>query len=449
MPNSRYKKDALFHRDLSYAYPVLVRGEGIYVYDETGKCYIDGAAGAGNLTLGHGRERIAKAMAVQAETLAYCFSTHFTNQPAVDFSARVAALAPDDLNHVYFVSGGSEAVETAIKIARQYHVLCGNGQKHLVISRWRSYHGATLGALSATGAPGMRAPFEPLLAPFPHIAPCYPYRCPFAGCEGKCNLTCASELEKEILQVGPENVAAFVAEPVIMSGVAAGVPPPDYYPLVREICDKYNVLFIADEVITGFGRTGKYFAIEHWDVTPDMIVFGKGVSSGYNPLSGVIIRDTLYERFAESGKPFAHIFTYVNNPVGMRVGLTVLDIIEEEGILEHVVEMGEYLLNRAEALKTHPIVGEIRGIGLMLGIELVKDQRTKEPFPASLAVNKRISKILLDNGLSVAAFGGIADWVNGDDIRFHPPLIITRRQLDDVLGIIDAGLTQLQEELSL
>ena len=443
------KKGALFHRDSSRDYPVLVRGDEIYVYDDTGKRYIDGAAGAGNVTLGHGRRRIVEAMAEQGKTLAYCFSTHFTNQPALDLAERISALAPGDLNHVYFVSGGSEGIESAMKIARQYHIQRGNGQKHQVIARWRSYHGATLGALGATGAPAMRAPFAPLLPSFPHIAACYPYRCKFAGCDGKCNLTCAHELEQAILQAGPENIAAFIAEPVSLSGIAVGVPPPDYYPLIREICDKYDVLFIADEVITGFGRTGKYFAIEHWEVVPDIIVSAKGISSGYSPLGCVIMRDKIRDSFAESGEIFAHIFTYVDNPVAMRVGLTVLDIIEEEDILERVNQVGAYLLKRADALKTHPIVGEIRGIGLMLGVELVRDRRTKAPFPASLGVNKHITKILLDKGLSMVAFGGVADWVNGDDLRLYPPLIITRDQIDEVLTILDEGLIQLQDELSL
>jgi adenosylmethionine-8-amino-7-oxononanoate aminotransferase len=441
------KTDALFHRNLQHNYPVIVRGEGIYVYDDTGKRYIDGAAGASNLTLGHGRQRIAEAMAEQAGTLAYCFSTHFTNQPALDFAERVASLAPGDLNRVYFVSGGSEGIETAIKMARQYHVQCGNERKYQVISRWRSYHGSTLGALGATGVPGMRNLYAPLLPAFPHIAPCYPYRCKFAGCEETCNLTCADELETAILQAGPENVAAFIAEPVVMASIAAGVPPPDYYRRVREICDKYNVLFIADEIITGFGRTGRYFAIEHWDVVPDMIVFGKGVSSGYCPLGGVIIRDTIRDNFATAGVPFAHVFTYVNNPVAMKVGLTVLDIIAEEDILGHVAEVGAYLHTQAQGLKSHPMVGEIRGLGLILGIELVQDRETKKPFPASLNVNGRIGKILLEKGLSMAAFGGVADWVNGDDLRFYPPLIITRREIDAALEIIDAGLTELESVL--
>ncbi len=441
------KEEALFQRDPTYDYPVLERGEGIYLYDTNGKRYIDGAAGASNVTLGHGRQDIAQVMAEQASTLAYCFSAYFTSQPALDLAARIAALAPGDLNNAYFVSGGSEGIETAIKIARQYHLQRGNKQKHLVISRWRSYHGATLGALSLTGMPWLRASYAPMLLDFPHIAPCYPYRCGFAGCGGQCNLACASGLEQAILQAGPENVSAFVAEPVVMAGIGCGVPPQDYFPRVREICDKYDVLFIADEIITGFGRTGRLFAIEHWDAVPDLIVFGKGASSGYCPLGGIILRDAIRDPFEADGTFFAHIFTYVNNPVAMRVCLEVLDIIEREEVLAHTVEMGEYLEQRAQAFYAHPSVGEVRCKGLIMGIELVRDKETKEPFPAALGFGKQLNKTLLDRGLSTGVAAAVADWVNGEDLRFHPPLVITRAQLDEVLDIMDEGLTQTETAL--
>ncbi len=235
-------KDALLHCDPSRAYPVAVRGEGIYLYDNTGKRYMDGISGAGNVTLGHGRKRIAEAMADQAGSLAYCFSAFFTNQPALDLAARIAALAPGDLNHVYFVSGGSEGMETAFKLARLYHLQQGRSRKQKIIGRWRSYHGATLGAMAASGNPPLRTPFAPWLPDFPKIAPCYPYRCGLAGCDGVCNLACAHQLEAAILQAGPENVAAFVAEPVVLGGIAVGVPPEGYYAQIREICDRYEVL---------------------------------------------------------------------------------------------------------------------------------------------------------------------------------------------------------------
>ena len=446
MPDASYQ-GALFHRDATYDYPVLIRGEGIYLFDKDGNRYIDGISGAGNVTLGHGRRSIVEAMSVQANHLAYCFSAFFTNQPALELAQRIANLTPGDLNHVYFVSGGSEAIEAAMKIARQYHVHRGEEQRHLVLSRWRSYHGATLGALALTGLPKMRAHFSPWLPAFPKVTPCYPYRCSFSGCQGRCNLKCAEDLEQVILQAGPENVAAFVAEPIVLAHFAGGVPPADYFSLIREICDKYGVLFIADEVITGFGRTGKYFAIEHWNVVPDMIVFGKGVSSGYSPLAGVAFRDSVRDVFEERKEAFTHVHTYVDNPVAMRAGLAVLEAIEKEGILEHVEMTGRHLQEKAQELSKHSSVGEVRGKGLILGIELVRDRNTREPFPAALRVYKRLSKILLEKGLAVSTTSGGADFVNGDDVRFYPPLITTCDQIDEALDIMDEGLTELERGL--
>ena len=302
--------------------------------------------------------------------------------------------------------------------------------------------------LSATGMPALREPFSPWLLPFHHIAPCYPYRCPFAGCDSRCNYSCAGELEKAILQLGPDNVAAFVGEPVVQGGIAGGVPPEEYYGIVRETCDKYGVLFIADEIITGFGRTGKPFAIEHWDAVPDMIVFGKAASAGYSPLSGVIMRAKIRDSFRGSGDRFAHVFTYVDNPVAMRVGLTVQDILEEEQVIAKAAATGAYLHEQArQRLERHPIVGEIRGKGMLLGIELVRDRGTREPFPASENVHKRMVRLMFERGLSASGTGGAADWKNGDDVRFYPPLITTPAQVDEGLGIVDEALGQIEGEL--
>ena len=250
-------ENALFLKDPAGDYPTIVRGEGIHLHDDEGRRWIDGAAGASNVTLGHGRTDIARVLGEQAETLAYAFSIHFESRPARDYAARLTALAPGDLNKAYFVSGGSEAIESAMKIARQYHLLRGNEGKQILISRWGGYHGGTLGAMSLSGVPGPRAPFAPWLADFPHIAPCYPYRCRFEGCDGVCNLACADDLEVEIRRRGPENVAAFVCEPVPIAAFVCGVPPEGYFARVREICDRHDVLFIADEIVTGFGRSGR------------------------------------------------------------------------------------------------------------------------------------------------------------------------------------------------
>ncbi len=440
--------DTLFHRDLNQEYPVMVRGEGIYLIDDQGRRYIDGIAGAGNVILGHGNKRIATAMAKQAETLAYCFSAFYTNQPALELSQRIADLAPGDLNCTYFVSGGSEGIETALKMARQFHLQQGNKQKVRVIGRWRGYHGATLGALSATGMPALREPFSPWLLPFHHISPCYPYRCNFAGCESACNYSCAHELEKAIIQLGPDNVAAFIGEPVVQGGIAGGVPPEEYYGIVRSICDKYNVLYIADEIITGFGRTGKPFAIQHWDIVPDILVFGKAASAGYCPLSGVIASEKIRDSFRSSNDTFAHVFTYVDSPVAMRVGLTVQEILQEQKIIEHAAETGRYLHELAEdKLSHHPTVGDVRGLGMLLGIELVKDRKTREPFPAAETIHKHVVKLMFERGLAASGTGGTVDFKNGDDLRLYPPLITTKDQIDEMLDIVDDSLNEIEKKL--
>ena len=441
------KGDSLFLKNPAGGYPTIVRGEGIHLYDDQGRRYIDGAAGASNVTLGHGRADIARVMGEQAETLAYAFSIHFENQPARDYAARLTAAAPGDLDKAYFVSGGSEAIESALKIARQYHLLRGNVGKQLVISRWGGYHGGTLGAMSLSGVPGPRAPFAPWLADFPHIAPCYPYRCRFEGCNGACNLSCADDLEAEIRRRGPENVAAFVCEPVPIAAFVCGVPPEGYFARVREICDRHDVLFIADEIVTGFGRSGRLFAMEHWDVLPDMIVFGKGASSGYIPLGGVLMRQAVAGAFAKAGQEFHHIFTYVNNPVAMRVGLEVLDIIEREEILGRVTDLAAHMESQAGRFREHPSVGEVRTFGLILGIELVRDRESRRPFPAEAGFSRRVAGHMRERGLNAGSTTGCADGVNGDDLRFYPPLTITRQELDGLLDIVEESLAAAEKEV--
>lgn len=301
--------------------------------------------------------------------------------------------------------------------------------------------------MALSGMPPQRRPFAQWLPAFPHISACYPYRCQFAGCDGRCNLTCADELERAILEAGPQNVAAFFAEPIALGGVAGSIPPADYFGRIREICERHDVLFVADEIITGFGRTGRYFAIDRWDVVPDMISFGKGASSGYMPLGGVVVADRIRQSFADSGSQLSHIFTYVDIPVAARVGLTVLDILEEEGILAHVDEVAAHLQDRARNLDRHRIVGDVRTKDLIMSVELVADRETKRPFPAADNVHSRLNAILLDRGLALGHTGAGADWVDGDDIRLYPPLISSREQIDEILDIVDAGISQLEYEL--
>lgn len=435
----------LFHRDPTYTYPVVDRASGIYLYTEDGRRIIDGISGAGNVTLGHGRERIAAVLAEQASELAYCFSAFFTNRPALELAERVSETAPEALNHAYFVSGGSEAIETAIKLARQYHLLQGKYDKHLVLSRERSYHGASMGALAATGLPSLREPFTPWLPGTPRIAPCYPYRCEFAGCGGNCNLACAVQLEEVIERVGPNRVAAFVAEPAVMAGMAAQAAAPGYMAEIRRICDTHDVLFITDEIITGYGRTGRHWGLEHDGVVPDIVAFGKGASSGYASLGGIVIHDRIAEAFQREKAFFSHVFTYVNNPLTARVGLEVLEIMEEERTVQHAHEIGTYALERMKLLQRHACVGEVRGHGLLMGIELVQDADTGAPYATEAKVSQKACLMCLERGLCVSGVTA-GDFGGGDDIRFYPPLIITKDQVDHAMGIIDDVLSQLSKE---
>ena len=436
----------LLLQDPAYDYPVVERGEGISVYDGAGKRYIDGTAGAGNVILGHGRRRIARIMARQAETLAFVFTSHFTNPVAAELAGRLVEKAPGRLNHVYFVSGGSEGVETSLKLARLYHLRRGRAQKHQVIARWSSYHGATLGALATTGT-GTRQAFSPWLPGFEHIDPCLPRACPFDGCGETCTLACASELERAIVRAGPENVAAFVAEPVSMAGGCPGVPPADYFPRIREICDRHDVLWIADEVVTGFGRTGRFFAVEHWDAVPDIVAFGKGISSGYVPMGGALFTDEIRQVLEDRKDPFPHVFTYVNNPLAARVGLTVLDLMEEESIVERSAAMGEYLLERVRSLRSHAMVGDVRGIGMLVGFELVRSRKPYTYFPPNLKVHERLHRRLIRRGLSISAAGGPGDGSPGDSVRIFPPLVTTGEEIDEIVEILDEALTAVRRQI--
>jgi adenosylmethionine-8-amino-7-oxononanoate aminotransferase len=427
--------------------PVLVRGEGVYVYDRAGKRYLDAIAGIAVVSVGHGRTEVAEAMARQARELAYCMANVFANEPSQALARRVAALAPGDLNQVFFTSGGSEAVETAIKLARQYHLETGQPERYLVIARRQSYHGATLGALSATGMAGRRAKYLPLLLDFPHIAPAYCYRCPFNKTYPGCDLDCAQELEETIRRVGPERVSAFIAEPVVGAAGGATAPPAEYFPRVREICSRYGVLFIADEVITGMGRTGKNFGIEHWGVAPDMMTLAKSLSGGYSPLGAVVASDKIRQAFQEKGSAFDHIFTYAANPLSTATALAVLDIIVKEDLVNRAARMGQVLFREAGALLEHPIVGDVRGKGLLLGVELVQDKATKATFPVEWKVNKRLAAMALERGLVIYPGSGCADGARGDHFLICPPYVIHEKEIDELVGALDASLARLEQEL--
>lgn len=399
------------------------------------------------VNVGHGRTRVADALRRQAATLAYCVSNVFANQPALELAGRLAQLTPGDLNNFQFTSGGSEATEVAIKLARQYHLARGNESKHLVIARWQSYHGATLGALSATGMISRRAKFKPLLLDFPHAAPNNCYRCPFGKEYPTCEMACANDLEQVILRTGPERVAAFIAEPVVGSAGGAIPPRPEYFPIIREICDRYDVLFIADEVITGLGRTGRNFGIDHWGVVPDLMTMAKGLSGGYAPLGAVAISDRVASEFREKRVAFDHILTYGANPLATAAACEVLEILVEEGLVERAARLSEGFLARGKRLLAHAIVGDVRGVGLLMGVELVRDRATKEPFPPDARAAAVVAGEALRRGLVLYPSSGTADGVAGDHFLICPPLTIGEAELDLLFEILDESVAAAELRL--
>jgi len=442
--------DHVFYRSQEKVLPEIDYGQGIYFYDKSQKRYIDGTSGALISNLGHGDVRIAKAYFDQAKKVEFVHGTQFTSSAVKEAAEFISDIAPGDLNRVYFVSGGSEAIETAIKMAYGYHVSKGNVQKHKIISRWQSYHGATLGALSCGGRSGDRHLYIPLLLNFPHIVPCYCYRCPFKKIPENCNIECAGDLERVILQENPNHISAFIAEPIVGASLCAVPAHEKYFSIVRQICDKYNILLIVDEVMTSMGRTGKWFGIEHYGIVPDIVVGSKGVAAGYYPTGLVIVRENLFQSFKKGPGKFVHGFTYQGNPLSGAVCLQVLKIIEEEGLVQHVHELGIYLMTRLEEMKRkHLTIGDCRGKGLMTGIEFVKERKTKEPFDESININKKLVDEAFSRGLILypGSSGGLIDGKGGNAIMVAPPFTITKEQLDELLFILDETITNIENHL--
>lgn len=447
MPEDK-RVDHVFYRNLRKTYPTAVRAEGVYIYDSDGKAYIDGSGGAVVVTIGHGVQEIQEAMLKQAGEIAFAHGSQFTSQAAVALAGKIIAISPKGMNRVYFLSGGSEAVETAVKMARQYQVDRGVPSKYKVISRWTSYHGNTLGALALGGHTGRRKYYLPLLQHTPHIAPAYCYRCPFGRQPESCQLECAEELEKTILYEGPDAVSAFIAEPVVGATAGALVPKDGYFQRIREICDRYDVLLIVDEVMSGVGRTGKNFAVDHWGVVPDMIVGCKGLASGYTPVFCVVTTEAIHGAIKEGTGNFVHGHTYSQNPLSCSIGCAVLDYLRDHDLVNQCAARGVYLLRKLENLFKYPIVGDVRGLGLMAGVEFVKNRGTKEPFDPKLKLNALIGTRAFDKGLITYPGGGGADGIRGDHILLAPPFVITEEQIDRLVDILDESIAEIIREIA-
>jgi adenosylmethionine-8-amino-7-oxononanoate aminotransferase len=439
-------ESAVFHRDLRATYDSIVSASGMYLRDANGREILDAVGGAGTVVLGHGVTEITDAVARHGRELSFVYGATFTNPWQEQLAAELVGMNPRLATRVYFVSGGSEGNETAVKMARQYHLQRGRPQKHKVIARWQSFHGSTLATLSLSGRPAWREPFLPLLSPVPHIVPPYCYRCPLGRGYPDCEAACADDLERAIVMEGPDSVAAFIAEPVIGTTVTAVVPVPDYYRRIREICDRYDVLFIADEVLTGYGRTGRWLAIEHWDVAPDIVVMGKGISSGYVPLGAVLAAQRVVAAFESGSGQFAHGFTYSGNPFCTFVGLQVLRHARDHGLFDQVGEKGEYLAAvLAELAARHEIVGDVRGLGLLAGLEFVADRATRRPFPERADITRRVARLALERGvLIIPGVPGANYGQGGDHIQLSPPYVITRAQIDRIGEVLDAVLTEVE-----
>ena len=421
-----------FHRQA--VPPVWSSGEGVWLINEDGERYLDASGGPMVVNIGHGRSEVADTAHKQISTLSYAMPG-YAIESRLELTERIQKLTPNGMDRVWYGSGGSEAVEGALKFAIQTQQVSGRPDKFKILGRQNAYHGSTLFTLSAGDMPERRAPYLKLLPDVVQdiqpVADCNCYHCPLGLEFPSCELACADDLETRILAEGPETVAAFIAEPIVAAAAGVVAPPtPEYFTKIREICDKYDIIFIADEVVTGFGRTGLPFASQHWDVLPDIIVFAKGVASGYAPLSGFIAQDTLVDQFDETGQRFNTLFTYSEHPVSCAIGAKVQEIMDEENLIQRSAQMGDYLGRKLEALSEISIVGELRGQGTLRGIEIVANQETGDPFPADINVAVDIQKHLYKRNILHYLGYWRDDLGQGAQLILAPPFVIEESEID-------------------
>jgi adenosylmethionine-8-amino-7-oxononanoate aminotransferase len=438
---------ALFPRDFRKDLPIAVRGEGFWIITADGRRLLDASGQAAVVNIGHGVAEIGRAMAEQASQIAFAHTTQFHSTSAEKLAERLLALAPPnfrDGGRVYFTSGGSEATETAIKLARQYWLERGDSKRFRVVSRRQSYHGSTLGAMTVSGNVGRRAPYQPLLAEWGHIAPCFCYHCPFDLKFPECDLACANDLETLLhASASDANAAAFIFEPVVGATLGAAAPPDGYVARIAEICRRHDILLIADEIMSGMGRTGKPFAVQHWNVEPDLILVGKGIASGYAPLGAVLVSRKVVEAFECGTGAFQHGFTYQAHPVATAAGNAVLDFIESQNLFERVQSTAQRLCSDLKQLESHPHVGEIRGLGLLLGIEFVKNKSTREPFPREDNIAEKIRQAALAENVLTYPSQGCVDGIRGDHVLLAPPFVLTSAESEIIARALGAALARV------
>lgn len=432
----------ILHRTIGTNLPRAVAGAGIYITDSEGRSYIDGSGGAAVSCLGHNHPEVLEAMKAQMRRITYAHTSFFTTDVAEQLAEQLVDLAPKGLNYVYLVSGGSEAVEAALKMARQYFVEIGQPRRRHIIARRQSYHGNTIGALATGGNAWRRAQFMPILPETHHVSPCYAYRDMQVGeTLAAYAERLAAELEAKIIDLGTDEVMAFVAEPVVGATLGAVGPVADYFKLVRQVCDKYGILLILDEVMCGMGRTGTFFALEQEGIVPDLVTIAKGLGGGFQPIGAVMLSEKIYRAFAEGSGLFQHGHTYIGHPIAAAAASKVIEILKRGEIMSNVIKMGERLQAGLDAaLRQSPYVGDIRGRGLFRGIEIVADKDTKQPFIPAHKINSKIKKEAMRRGLMCYPMGGTIDGVQGDHVLLAPPYIIQPEQVDLIVDRLAAAI---------
>ena len=433
MTSYRYPESHVFYRKLGRIYPRIVRGEGCWLYDEAGNAYLDAVGGAYVANLGHSNPEIADALARQAREFGYLSATAFTHGPVEELAAELAATLPGDLDKLYFLSSGSEAVEAALKLARQYWLESGKPGKHRIIALNPSYHGNTLLALSASAREQYRLPFREWLVDVARIPAPYAYRCGCRGEDPACPTCSGATLDATIRRLGADTIAAFIAEPVGGSSTGASTPRPEYFRTIREICDRHQVLFLADEILCGAGRTGTWWAVEPYGVTPDLMAVGKGISGGYAALSAVAAPERIVDVIARGSGSFLHGQTFSFHPVACAAALAAVRLLKRDHLVERCAKLGGTLHRRLAALAELPHVGDVRGRGLLAGIEFVEDKTTRAPFPRAAKFVEAFTDAAQEAGLIVWPNVGHADGVNGDLVVVAPPFIITEQEIDQIV----------------
>jgi adenosylmethionine-8-amino-7-oxononanoate aminotransferase len=431
-------------RRWDWPYPIIARADGIYLWDTEGRRYIDGSGGSSLVTgVGHGVKEIPAAMAQAAEDYSFYPAHTFSNPKLLELADLMAGIAPGDMRNdckIWMSVTGSEATDDAARLARQYWTVRGQLSKHIIISRWQAFHGDNIFAVSMSGLTARRRMYTPMFRDMPKIPPAFCYRCYFEKSYPECDLLCARVLEDAICQAGPENVAAFIAEPVVGSALAASPAPDGYFQIIREICDKYEVLFIADEVMTALGRSGAMWGIDHWSTTPDIIALSKSLTCGYFPVAAVMARKDLWETLRKANAHFRAGHTLNASVIGMAAGIATVRYILEHGLVENARQVGDYFMGRLKELLAYRTIGDVRGKGMMVGFEFVLDKKTKATFPPASETSRIFSELTFERGLVTYPCAGTVRGVAGDTILMGPPLITTKGQVDEMIDMLHSSM---------